>query len=187
MTCDIILSGVGGQGVLSVAAVIAQAAMSDGLKVRQSEVHGMSQRGGAVLSHLRLSDTVIPGDLVPRGAADMILSMEPLEALRYIDYLGPDGVCVTAAEPVVNIPDYPGIEVILDAVRKLPKHDIVDTKERAKEAGSLKTANIVLVGAASKYLPLGAESVEKALGVLFASKGSDVIDMNLKAFRGGAL
>jgi len=186
MTCDIILSGVGGQGVLSVAAIIAQAAMMDGLEVRQSEVHGMSQRGGAVLSHLRISDSTIPGDLVPKASADIILSMEPLEALRYVDYLSPGGVCITSGEQVVNIPDYPDIKGVLEAVRKLPKHHIVDTKALAKEAGSPKAANIVMAGAASAYLPLEKETIEGAVEILFASKGQDIIDMNLKAFRLGA-
>jgi len=186
MTYDIILAGVGGQGVLSVAAVIAQAAMLDNLNVRQSEVHGMSQRGGAVLSHLRISDTVIPGDLVPKGSADMILSMEPLEALRYLDYLAPEGVCVTADDPVVNIPDYPEIDTVLNAVNKLPAHRLVATKELAKSAGSPRTANIVMVGAASAYLPLKKETIEKSVEVLFASKGADVIDMNKKAFAAGS-
>lgn len=187
MKYDIILAGVGGQGVLSVAAVIAQAAMMDGLQVRQSEVHGMSQRGGAVLSHLRIADTVIPGDLVPKGSAQMILSMEPLECLRYLDYLAPEGVCVTAAEPVVNIPDYPEMEAILQAVRRLPQHKIIDTKEAAKEAGSPKTANIVLVGAASAYLPVKGDTLKKAVEFLFAAKGEGLIAMNLKAFNLGAL
>ena len=90
MKYDIILAGVGGQGVLSVAAGIATGAMLQGLNVRQSEVHGMAQRGGAVMSHLRISDEEIPGDLVGRGNADMILSMEPLEAIRYLEYLNPE-------------------------------------------------------------------------------------------------
>lgn len=186
MTCDIILAGVGGQGVLSVAAVIAQAAENAGLHVRQSEVHGMSQRGGAVLSHLRMSDSPVPGDLVPKGSADMILSMEPLEALRYVDYLAPEGVCVTATEPVVNIPNYPDLEDVLNKVRALPKNNPVETKELSKQAGAPRTANMVLVGAASGYLPLPADALEKAIGLLFEAKGRDVIDMNIKAFKLGA-
>ncbi|HSE37567.1 MAG TPA: 2-oxoacid:acceptor oxidoreductase family protein, partial [Blastocatellia bacterium] len=110
MKYDIILAGVGGQGVLSVSAVIGSAARSQGLFVKLSEVHGMSQRGGGVVANLRLADKPIASDLIPLGGASMILSMEPLESLRYLNYLSPEGVLITSTNPVVNIPDYPNLD-----------------------------------------------------------------------------
>lgn len=140
MKRDIILAGVGGQGILSVAAIIAKAAVDQGLKVRQSEVHGMSQRGGAVLAHLRLSDSTIYSDLVPKGEADLIISMEPLESLRYTAWLNPEGTLVSAAEPFINIPDYPELENIYSMIRSLPRSVIVETQNLAKEAGLARAA-----------------------------------------------
>lgn len=186
MKYDIILAGVGGQGVLSVAAIIARGAMTDGLKVRQSEVHGMAQRGGAVLSHLRISDTEPCGDLVPRGEADLVLSMEPLESLRYIDYLSENGKIVTSKNPFINIPDYPEIQTILARVGEIDGATVLDDKEAAKEAGSIRASNMVMVGAAAPLLPIKEESLINAIKNLFASKGEDVISINEKAFRLGA-
>ncbi|MCP5515036.1 MAG: indolepyruvate oxidoreductase subunit beta [Spirochaetales bacterium] len=186
MKFDIILAGVGGQGVLSLAAIIATGAMKDNLKVRQSEVHGMAQRGGAVLSHLRISDSEISSDLVAKGTASLIISMEPLEVLRYVDYLSPDGSVVTASEPFVNIPDYPDIEVIYGKIKKLKNHKIVESLELAKKAGTSRAANMVIIGAASSVLPVSAGSLQAAVEELFSSKGKDVVDINLKAFALGA-
>ena len=181
MKLDIILAGVGGQGVLSIAAVIAEAAHSEGLKVRQSEVHGMAQRGGAVLAHLRISDKHIAGDLVPQGKADLIISMEPLESLRYLDWLAPGGTLVTASEPFVNIPDYPETEGIYSAIKSIPNSHIVDAAVLAKEAGFARAVNVVIVGAASPFLPLKPESLENTIKKLFASKEASVVEANLKA------
>ena len=179
MKCDVILAGVGGQGVLSVAAIIAQAAVSEGLQVRQSEVHGMAQRGGAVLAHLRISDAAIPSDLVPRGGANLILSMEPLESLRYAAWLAPDGALVTAAEPLVNIPNYPEISGVLESIETFPLHRIVEAAALAREAGLARSVNMVMVGAASAFLPIKAETLETTIEKMFADKGADA---NKKAF-----
>lgn len=185
MKYDIILCGVGGQGVLSVAAIIAKGAMLDGLHVRQSEVHGMAQRGGAVQAHLRISDEEIFSDLIAQGSAQMILSMEPLEGLRYLGYLSPSGVLITAAEPVKNIPDYPAPEGVYAAVRRLPSSRIIEADRLAREAGNPRAANMVIVGAASKRLPLKTESLEAAIGELFASKGAEIAAKNIRAFELG--
>ena len=182
---DIILSGVGGQGALSVGAIVSMAAMKEGFKVRQSEVHGMAQRGGAVLAHLRISSGIIECDLIPRGGADVVLSMEPLESLRYLEYLKPEGALVTADEPVLNIPDYPDLDKVHQAVRDLPNSNLVDAKTLAKEAGAVRAVNMVLVGALSLNLPLKPESIEEAIRDKFISKGEAVVDTNLKAFRLG--
>jgi indolepyruvate ferredoxin oxidoreductase beta subunit len=185
MTTDIILAGVGGQGVLSIAAIIAQGAVKEGLAVRQSEVHGMAQRGGAVLAHLRISSEAIPSDLVPQGGADLIISMEPLESLRYAAWLSPKGALVTAAEPLVNIPNYPEIAAIIKTISTFPVSRIIDAASLAKEAGSQRSVNMVMVGAASTFLPLKAETLEETIGAMFASKDATVIESNRKAFNLG--
>jgi len=182
MKYDVILAGVGGQGVLSVASIIAHAALGEGLEVRQSEVHGMAQRGGAVLAHLRLANKKISGDLVPRGGADLIISMEPLESLRYISWLKSGGVLVTAADPLVNITGYPDINEITSSIKRLPRWRLVQAASLAKEAGLAKTVNTVMVGAASCFLPVKAENLEKTIIAVFSKKDATVIKANAKAF-----
>ena len=185
MTFDIILAGVGGQGVLSVSAIIASSAMKEGLAVKQSEVHGMSQRGGEVLANLRIADHPIASDLIPRGSAALLLSMEPLESLRYLDYLALDGTLITATEPVVNIGDYPPIEDVLAQVRRLPRAVLVDAEQLARQAGSARATNMVMVGAASHLLPVSFDSLEHFVQTMFAAKGAKVVETNLKALRAG--
>jgi indolepyruvate ferredoxin oxidoreductase beta subunit len=185
MKKDIILAGVGGQGVLSIAAIIARAALKEGLSVRQSEVHGMAQRGGAVLAHLRIADRAILSDLIPQGGADLIISMEVLESLRYIPWLAPTGALVTAAEPVINIPDYPEIQDILKTIGAFPSHRIVAAADLAKEAGLAKAVNMVMVGAASPYLPIPAETLEDTILSQFAAKAPAAAEANRQAFRLG--
>jgi indolepyruvate ferredoxin oxidoreductase beta subunit len=187
MTCDIVLAGVGGQGVLSIAAIIAGAAMAEGLKVRQSEVHGMAQRGGAVSAHLRISDSPIRCDLIASGGADMILSMEPVESLRYIYFLKPDGVIVTAAEAFVNIPDYPDLGLIVKAIEGQPRSRVIAAAELARKAGSARAVNMVMVGAASPFIPVGQADIEASIARLFGSKDSSVVEANLKAFAAGVV
>jgi indolepyruvate ferredoxin oxidoreductase beta subunit len=187
MKYDILLCGVGGQGVLSIAAIIAQAAVKEGLEVKQSEVHGMAQRGGAVQAHLRISATPIYSDLIPKGAASLILSMEPLESLRYLPYLSKEGVLLTAREPVVNIPHYPDIESVLSVIEKYPHHRIISAVEIARKIGFPRSSNIVLVGAASKFLPLSPESLKGVIEELFRRKGDGVVQSNLAAFEAGRL
>jgi indolepyruvate ferredoxin oxidoreductase beta subunit len=182
LKCDVILAGVGGQGVLSVATIIAQAAVEKGLEVRQSEVHGMAQRGGAVLAHLRIADKTIASTLVPRGGADLILSMEPLESLRYAAWLSPNGALVTAAEPLVNISDYPDMEGIIKGIKSFPLYRIVEAAALAKEAGLARAVNMVMVGAASAFLPIAAETLEETIEKMFASKDPAAAEANKKAF-----
>ena len=185
MKYDIIVCGVGGQGILSVAAVIADAAMKAGLEVRQSEVHGMAQRGGPVQAQLRISDTAIHGDLIGHGRADLILAMDPLESLRYVEYLNERGMVISAAEPFRNIEDYPDETAVLDAIRALPRHRLVQTKRLAEEAGIPGGANMVLVGAASSELPLPLERIQEALESRLASKGQSIVEKNLAALQAG--
>jgi indolepyruvate ferredoxin oxidoreductase, beta subunit len=182
MKQDIILAGVGGQGILSIAFVIDNAALAEGLSFKQAEVHGMAQRGGAVQSHMRLSTDRIWSDLIPKGEADMILSVEPLEAVRYLDFLKPDGLVVTSSTPFVNIPDYPPLEAVLEEVRRSGRHVIVDSEKIAREAGTSKAQNTVMLGAASKHLIIKEETLKRSIEVLFKPRGENVVLANLKAF-----
>lgn len=180
---NVILAGIGGQGILTLAGIIDHAAMESGLLIKQAEVHGMSQRGGAVQSHLRISDREIFSDLIPKGKADMIISLEVMEVLRYIPYLAKDGIILTATEMVENIPNYPNGEDIMDQIKGSGfKHIFVDARKTAIEAGSAKTENVVMVGLASKFLGIDKQQFQHSLKELFASKGADIVAMNLKAF-----
>jgi indolepyruvate ferredoxin oxidoreductase beta subunit len=185
MKCDIVLAGVGGQGVLSLAAAIASGAMEEKLCVKQAEIHGMAQRGGAVMATLRLADREIASDLIPRGTAAMILSMEPMESLRYLAYLSPQGTLITSANPVRNIPDYPDLDELLGRIRSLPRAIIVDAEKLARAAGSARATNMVMVGAAMHLLPVKAATIEAAVRAIFERKGDEVVDINLRALRAG--
>jgi len=185
MKNDIILSGVGGQGILTIAAAIGMAALENGLYLKQAEVHGMSQRGGDVQSHLRLSDKPVMSDLIPLGKAELIISVEPMESLRYLPWLAKEGWLVTNSNPYVNIPDYPDINDILDEIKKVKNNIVIDADTFAREAGSFRSGNIVILGAASPYIDMPFRSLEKAVQNLFARKGEDVVKINLMALRAG--
>lgn len=182
MKQDIILAGVGGQGILSIAFVIDNAALKQGLDFKQAEVHGMAQRGGAVQSHLRISDKPVFSDLIPKGAADMILSVEPMECVRYLDYLSPEGIVITSRSPFVNILDYPDIDKVLGAIETVANRVIVDSDKLAREAGSPKAQNMVMLGAASPHLILEEANLTEFIRVLFVPRGEKMVEMNLKAF-----
>lgn len=185
MKTDIVLAGVGGQGILSIATILGTAALDENLHIKQAEVHGMSQRGGDVQSNLRISEAPIASDLIPLGGADLIVSLEPMEALRYLHYLKPDGWIITNTTPFVNIDSYPEAEA-LEA--ELAKHDRViafDMDSIAKELGSPKSSNMVLLGAASPFILIAADKVEDGIRKVFAAKGEKIIDSNIKAFRAG--
>jgi indolepyruvate ferredoxin oxidoreductase beta subunit len=182
---DVILAGVGGQGVLSVATVIAQGAKYGGLKVRQSEVHGMAQRGGAVQAHIRLSDREIVSDLIGKASADMILSMEPMESLRYLEYLKEGGILIASTDPVRNIPNYPDVETIYGKIRSLPLYRLIEAAGLAKAAGSIRSTNMVMVGAASAHLPVEEKYLLAAIEELFSRKGEKVVGANRLAFQKG--
>ena len=186
MKIDIILCGVGGQGILFIATIIGEAATKAGLNLKQAEVHGMSQRGGDVQSHLRLSDEAIYSDLIAQGSADMIISMEPMESLRYLPYLAKDGKIVTGSEPFVNIPNYPEMESVQKELGALHAVDIMDIDAVAKSVGNLRGANMVLLGMAARHIQiLSAEQLQDAIRTIFARKGESVVEANLKAFQAG--
>lgn len=185
MKSDIILSGVGGQGIISIASTIGLAAVANNLYLKQSEVHGMSQRGGDVQSHLRLSDKPVASDLIPHGKADIIISVEPMESLRYLPWLSSEGWIVTNSNPYINIPDYPPVESILDEIKKIKNNIIIDADQVAKEAGSVRAGNIVILGAASPFIEMSYASLENALKQLFGKKGEEIVSINLKALKAG--
>jgi indolepyruvate ferredoxin oxidoreductase beta subunit len=185
MKNDIILSGVGGQGILSIASVIGLAAVNDNLYLKQSEVHGMSQRGGDVQSHLRLSDKPVSSDLIPYGKANLIISVEPMESLRYLPWLSHDGWLVTNSVPFINIDDYPPLDDVLNEIRKVKNHVILDADSIAKEIGSSRSGNIVMLGAASPWISIPYISLENAVRKFFERKGEVIVEVNLKALRAG--
>ena len=185
MKKDIILAGVGGQGILSIAAIIGTAAVKAGLYLKQAEVHGMSQRGGDVQSNLRISDEPIASDLIPVGKADLIISVEPMEALRYVPMLSAEGWMITNTTPFNNIPDYPAIEEILEVIESQPYHIKLDAESIAKQIGSVKSANVVILGAATPFLGLSYAQIEDAIRTMFGRKGEDIVNMNLAALKAG--
>lgn len=185
MKTDIILSGVGGQGILSIATIIGEAAMNENLYIKQAEVHGMSQRGGDVQSNLRISSKPIHSDLIPLGKADLIISLEPMEALRYVQYLSKDGWIITNSTPFVNIPNYPDINDVIAEIKGIKNHVIIDVDSIAKEVASPRASNIVLLGAAAPFVGIESDKLEDGIRSVFERKGENIVEMNLKAFKAG--
>ena len=183
MKKDIILCGVGGQGILSIATIIGEAATKAGLHLKQAEVHGMSQRGGDVQSNLRLSTAPIYSDLIPMGGTDVVISMEPMESLRYLPYLSKSGTIVTSSKPFINIPNYPAEAALNAELDALPSVVKLDIESIAKDAGNARGANMVLLGMAAPFIEIvTVEQLRDAIAVVFARKGEKVVEGNLKAF-----
>lgn len=185
MKHDIILAGVGGQGILSIAAILDYAAIAGGYHLKQAEVHGMSRRGGDVQSHLRISDTQIYSDLIPTGGADIVLSVEPLESLRYLSFLAPEGRLITNVTPEENIPDYPTMETVLARIAAIPGSLTVDADAIAKELGHRRGMNMVMTGLASLFLELDFELLQGGVRHVFGRKGDDVVRKNIQALEAG--
>ena len=185
MKIDIILAGVGGQGILSIASIIGYAAVKKGLTLKQAEVHGMSQRGGDVQSHFRLADHEIASDLIPKGQADLIISVEPMESLRYLPWLKKEGWLITNDQPFVNIPNYPDMDHIFAELNKLPRKVVISADAIAKELGSARSANMVILGAASPHINIPFEDIENAVSEVFARKGEEIVNVNLACLRAG--
>lgn len=185
MKSDIILSGVGGQGILSIAAVVGMAALENNLYLKQAEVHGMSQRGGAVQSHLRISEKEIASDLIPHGKADLIISVEPMESLRYLPWLSESGWLVTNTTPFVNIPDYPDMKALLTEIENMPHHIAINADEIARQVKSPRSSNMIMLGAASPFLNLPYESLEKGINKIFSRKGEKIVKLNIDALKAG--
>lgn len=185
MKTDIILAGVGGQGILSIAAIVGAAAIEKGLYLKQSETHGMSQRGGAVVSHLRIADRPIASDLIPLGGADVILSVEPMESLRYLPFLSENGWLVSNSTMFKNIPDYPAFELIEKEIRQLPHSVLLDADTISRSMGNPRGSNMVILGAASPYLQLTREEIVTGIEMIFKRKGPEVVRLNITAFEAG--
>ena len=185
MKTDIVLAGVGGQGILSIATILANAALAENLHIKQAEVHGMSQRGGDVHSMLRLSSDPIASDLIRRGTADLVVSLEPMEALRYVPFLSKKGWIVTNTVPFLNIDKYPEMETVMADLERHGNVGAYDVDTVAKEVASPRTSNMVLLGAASPFIELDADAIERAIATVFGPKGDAIVEMNVKAFRAG--
>ena len=185
MKKDIILAGVGGQGILSIASIIGYAAIEDGLNLKQAEVHGMSQRGGDVQSHLRISDKEIFSDLIPHGGADLIIAVEPMEALRYKPYLENNGWLITNTKAFKNIPNYPDETDLLKDIKKISNNVAIDADQIAKDIGATRSMNMVILGAASSYLDIHYEKLEAGIKFVFGRKGEKIVEANLKAMKAG--
>lgn len=185
MKTDIVLAGVGGQGILSIATILGAAALKENLYLKQAEVHGMSQRGGDVSSNLRLSSDPIASDLIPLGGADLIVSLEPMESLRYLPYLSKTGWIVTNTAPFVNIPNYPEQETLENELMNQPNVVAFDMDELAKEVASQRASNMVLLGAAAPFIDLEPEKIEEGIRIVFGNKGEAIVESNIKAFRAG--
>ncbi|HQB98335.1 MAG: indolepyruvate oxidoreductase subunit beta [Candidatus Cloacimonadaceae bacterium] len=185
MKKDIILAGVGGQGILTIATILGHAALNRGWQLKQAEVHGMSQRGGDVQSHLRLSDKDIHSDLITMGDADMILSVEPMEALRYLPYLAADGWIITNSKPFVNIPNYPNPEDVYTEISKTTNHLLFDADQIAKDIKATRSMNIVVLGAAIKHLGFSEQEIADSISAIFSRKGEAIVEANLKALKAG--
>ena len=185
MKTNIVLAGVGGQGILSIATVIGLAAVNKNLNIKQAEVHGMSQRGGAVYSHVRLSDKPISSDLIPLGKADIVLSVEPMEALRYVPYMKPEGWLVTNINPFVNISNYPNAQLLMEQLNKIQNRVLLDADELAIQCGSIKASNMVMLGAATPFINFELNEFEKAIVSFFERKGEDTVNVNVRALYTG--
>jgi len=185
MKFDIVIAGVGGQGALSTAAIIASAAMNAGLQVKQTEVHGMAQRGGSVVAHLRLADRPIAADIIPLGTAHVLIGVESLEALRLLPHLAEDGWAIVARTRVENIPEYPNQADVERQLEVVPHLLILDTEALARDSGSVRAANTVLLGATASLLPIAAATLDEAIVARFASKGERITEANIRALLAG--
>ena len=185
MKSDIILAGVGGQGILSIASVVGMAALENKLFIKQAEVHGMSQRGGAVHSHLRIWEKEIASVLIPEGKADIVISVEPMESLRYLPWLKENGWLVTNTTPFINIPDYPDMKDLLAEIEKLPHHIAINADEIARQVKSPRSSNMVVLGAASPFIDVPYASLENGIRKIFERKGEKVVQLNLDALKVG--
>jgi len=185
MKTDIIIAGVGGQGIVSIAATIGMAALHEDLNLKQSEIHGMSQRGGDVSSNMRISSNEIASDLIPYGQGDLILSIEPMESLRYLPYLSKTGWLVTNSAPFINIDNYPELDDVVEKIKSLPHNVILNADAIAADIGSRRSSNIVMLGAASHFINMNFDSLKEGLRQIFGKKGDAIVEINIKALEAG--
>ncbi|MTI80638.1 MAG: indolepyruvate oxidoreductase subunit beta [Firmicutes bacterium] len=183
---DVMLVGVGGQGTLLATKVLSKAAQKKGYDIKVSEIKGMAQRGGSVVSQLRLAEEV-NSPLITETGADVILSFEKLEALRWLSYLKPEGTVIINNQEIAPVPvligvaEYPG--GILEYIkRKVHNSEVIDALDMAVECGNPRTANVVLLGVLAKHMPIERETWEQALEEVVPNK---FLEVNQKAFAAG--
>ena len=183
---DLVISGVGGQGAILASDIIGKAAVLEGVPIRAAETHGMAQRGGSVVNHIRLGCEL--GSMIPLHGADVLLALEPAEALRYIDSLSDDGVVIVNTQPVFPITvtsggeEYPVVGEMVEALRTTHKVIAFNAFELAIEAGHPQAMNVVMVGAASNYLPISKELLIDCIKGMVPPK---TVDINVRAFELG--
>lgn len=184
MKIDIIFAGVGGQGIISAAAMVVQTATKLGLNAKQNEVHGMAQRGGSVVCFVRISDEEISSNTIPKGQADFIFATEPMEAIRYIDYISPNGTVITNDTPFINIPEYPDTDKLLGFLKNESNAIIIDGKRLNEEISNPKVANTAVLGVLIPRLGINKmeETFIELIELRFKSKGDKIIELNKKAY-----
>ena len=181
----IVLAGVGGQGVLSLAQIVLEALRRSGLQALQSEIHGMSQRGGSVHAQVCFAEVPLTSPIIDEGCADLLISLEPLEALRYVAMLRMDGHLVVSEEPQMSMDGYPPLDDVYAALKKVRGCHLLDTEELARRLNHRQAGGMALLGMASKYLPVTDEVWRKVIFERFEAKGARVTDKNLEAFEAG--
>lgn len=183
---DLLITGVGGQGAILASDIIGKAAVTAGLSIRAAETHGMAQRGGSVVNHIRIGQAY--GSMIPKKGADIMLALEPMEAVRYLDFLKDGGIIIVNTQPVVPVTvasgqaKYPEVSDILDALSEKYIVKAFNADELAFEAGSRLAMNVVMVGAVSGYLPIPKETLLESIKALVPQK---TIEVNLRAFEAG--
>ncbi|HII79464.1 MAG TPA: indolepyruvate oxidoreductase subunit beta [Methanosarcina sp.] len=183
---DLLITGVGGQGAILASDIIGKAAVVSGLSIRAAETHGMAQRGGSVVNHIRLGTDL--GSMIPKKGADIMLALEPMEAVRYLDFLKDGGVIIVNMHPIIpvtvtsGLAKYPDVQEILDVLSEKYVVKAVNANELAYEAGSRLAMNVVMVGAVSGYLPIPKEALLESVKALVPKK---TIEINVRAFEMG--
>jgi len=181
----IVLCGVGGQGVLSLAQIVLEALRRSGLQALQSEIHGMSQRGGSVHAQVCFSEVPLSSPIIDEGCADLLIALEPLEALRYVSMLRMNGHLVVSEEPSVNMDGYPPLDDVYAALKAVPGAHLVDTEDLARKLNHRQAGGMALLGMASKFLPVSYEVWRDVIVQRFESKGARVTEKNMEAFEAG--
>ncbi len=184
-TYKVIIAGVGGQGAVTVAQLVMRAAWKAGHHALQSEVHGMSQRGGAVNAQVLFDKEPVTSPLIMEGTGDVLIGMEPLESLRYLSLLKTDAKLAVSNKPIINMDNYPDTDKLFHDLENISGVTLVDTDKHAKELGNPRAGNIILLGLASKELPIEVDVWNSVLQERFGAKGQDVVDKNMAAFEFG--